>query len=87
MSTEEIHPPAGLDQVLGAVGDDEAAVGRVDRDIAGHEPAVVGESVGALAAEAGIGDPRAAHQQPAHRLPVPRDGPAPLVADLHLGAG
>ena len=80
-STDADPLAAGLDHVLRAIRDPHVALG-VDRDdVAGLEPAVVGEAVGLLAAlEVARRDPGAAHLELAHRLAVPRSTAA-LVVD------
>src|SRR3989454_10506734 len=77
---------AGLDQVLGAVGDLHVAFGVDRRDVAGLEPAVLGEPGGGLrVVVVGADDPRAAHLELAHARPVPRQLLAGVVhdADVH----
>src|SRR5690606_20416524 len=68
---------AGLDDVLGPVGEGEEAVGADDADVAGLEPAVLAELVGgaqrflAGSVVVGAGDPRAADFQLTRGLAVP----------------
>ncbi len=78
-STELIHSPLRLDQVLGAVGDlDEAQ--RIDRsDIAGAQPAVRREALGRGLVVVAAGDPWPVHLDLAHALAVP--GLLAVVAD------
>ena len=62
---------AGLDDVLGPVGEGDEAVGRQGADVAGTQPAVAELArVGLLVAEVGGGHPGAAHLQLADRLAV-----------------
>ena len=64
---------AGLDQVLGAVGDLHVALGVDGGDVAGPQPAVVGPLVAELVRIViGGGDPGPARLQLAHGLAVPR---------------
>ena len=72
---------AGLDHVLRAILDLDVAA-RVDRhDVAGLEPAVVGPALRLLGrVVVRRGDPRAAHLELAHRLAVPRQHVAVVVA-------
>ena len=79
---------AGLDDVFAAVGDLHVAV-RVDRrDIACMEPTVLLDRGAARLGiiEIAADDPRAAHQQFAHRFAVMRLYTAGFVDDLHLDA-
>ena len=62
---------AGLDHVLGAVGDLHVAAAVHGRDVAGIEEAFVVENV-AVVLEIGARDRRAAHLEPAEGLAVPR---------------
>src|SRR5438270_13493846 len=63
---------ARLDEVLGAVGDLDAAMGVDPHDIAGPKPAVVGEIFGPASAVVRGRHPRPADLELAHRLVVPR---------------
>ena len=71
---------AGLDHVLGPVGDLDVAIGVEPGDVAGRKPAVGVEHIAALAAEIAGGDPRAAHLQVAGLTAAGRDF-GPILAD------
>src|SRR5207247_10656384 len=73
-----------LDEILRAILHVHGAA-LVDRDdVAGLEPAVLGEAIAAVVAfEIRPGDPWTARLQPTHRLPVPRHA-AVFVAGLQL---
>ena len=76
---------AGLDDVLGAVGDPHIAVLVDGGDVAGVEKAFVVEDVG-IDLEIGLGDRGPAHLEAAESLAVPRQFLAGIVGDLHLDA-
>src|SRR4029079_14967390 len=76
---------AGLDDVLGTVGDPHVAM-RVDgRDVTGVEIALVVQDIG-IDAEIGLGDGGPGDLEPAEGLAVPRQLLARIVGDLHLHA-
>src|SRR5207248_4170734 len=63
---------AGLDQILGAVGDAHVAVGIDAADVAGAQPAIVAEAAGIVDAVVAGGDERPAHLDLTHLVAVPR---------------
>jgi hypothetical protein len=65
---------AGLDDVLGTVGDLHVAELIDMGDVTGVEPALRVELLGAAALVIGGGDGRAAHLEPAEGLAVPGQG-------------
>src|SRR5690606_11415209 len=77
---------AGLDDVLGAVGDLHVAVAVDMRDVARVEPALLVEALLAGAAVIGIRDSGAANLEPAEGLAVPGPLVALVVRHLHLDA-
>ncbi len=84
---------AGLDDVLGAVGEGQEAVGGDGADVARLEPAVLAELVvgtqrfGVRAVVVGAGDPGAAHLQLTGRLAVPGEAFAAGAGQAGLDAG
>ena len=74
---------AGLDDVLGAIGNLHVAVGVDGRDVTGREPAVL-QRIAALALEVRIGGPWPLHQQVAKGLAVIGQGLAIGIDDLHV---
>ena len=77
---------AGLDHVLRPVRDLHEAAVVEPSHVAGAQPPVV-EPVGGRVAVVGAGDPRTAHLELAHRLPVGRPGWAVLGHHPELDAG
>ena len=79
---------ARADHVLGAVGDLHVAALVDGRDVAGREPALGVERLGARrrVLEIGRGDPGPAHVQHARRLAVVGQAPARVVDDLEVDA-
>ena len=81
------HPlPAGLDHVLGTVGDLHIAA-RVDgAHVTGAQPAVIGEGIGRCTLVVATGDPRPAQLQLANGVAVFRTRIALFVHQTHLHA-
>ena len=74
----------GLDEILGPIADAHASALVDADDVAGAEPAVVGELVGARPAVVGGGDPGAADLELSHRLVVPGDQRSIVVPSADL---
>ena len=78
---------AGLDHILGAIGNRHIAPGVDARHIAGLEPARLGMRLGVAVQRVVVGaDPGAANFQRAEGLAIPGQFPARVVDDLHLYA-
>ena len=77
---------AGLDDVLGAVGDGHEAVFVQGRDVARVEPVAIVQNAPALALEVAAGDPVTAGQQVAEGHAVARQFVGFVVGDLQFHA-